>query len=146
MNDPRSSRFREGAAQRDLPVPSDLGYRARRVKRPRRGLTWTAEHIFYPRRTRKNTKRTMCLLPRRTRKARREPCIFYPRRTRKARREDFKENSYYVCTCEPTDVLMSMLSLPDGRCGVVVILLYPFSGIASIVLSSYLASSDIKNI
>jgi len=35
---------------------------------------------------------------------------------------------------------------PGGRCGAVVILLYPFSGIASIVLSSYLASSDIKNI
>ena len=27
MNDPRSSRGREGDAKRDLPPPSDLGYR-----------------------------------------------------------------------------------------------------------------------
>jgi hypothetical protein len=41
---------------------------------------------------------------------------------------------------------MSSLSLPDGA--VVPSLSYciPFSGIASIVLSSYLAGSDIKNI
>ena len=41
---------------------------------------------------------------------------------------------------------MSMLPLPDGA--VVTSLSYciPFSGIASIVLSSYLAGSDIKNI
>ena len=43
-------------------------------------------------------------------------------------------------------IVMDSLSLPGGRCGAVVILLYPFSGIASIVLSSYVASSDINNI
>ena len=53
MNDPRSSNVRGGAAKQATTDVSDLGYRARRVERPRRGLTWIAEHIFYPQRTRK---------------------------------------------------------------------------------------------
>ena len=64
MNDPRSSNGRGGDAKQATTDVSDLGLQDDRVERPRRGLTWTAEHIFYP------------------------------RRTRKARRKDFKENGH----------------------------------------------------
>jgi len=46
MNDPRSSNVRGGAAKQATTDVSDLGYRARRVERPRRGLTWIAGHII----------------------------------------------------------------------------------------------------
>ena len=47
MNDPRSSNGRGGAAKQATTDVSDLGYRARRVERPRRGLTWIAELISF---------------------------------------------------------------------------------------------------
>ena len=82
MNDPRSSRGREGGAQRDLTAPSDLGWQDDRVERPRRGLTWTAEHIFYP------------------------------RRTRKARREDFKENGHVQASAPEWSYGAEVMGLP----------------------------------
>ena len=55
MNNPRSSRWREDEAKRALPPPSDLGWQDGGVERPRRGLTWRAEHISFTK-----TKKTPC--------------------------------------------------------------------------------------
>ena len=87
MNDPRSSNVRGGAAKQATTDVSDLGYRARRVERPRRGLTWIAEYIFYPRRTRK---------------ARREPYVFIHEG-----HEKHEENIL-------RKMVMSRLPLPNG--------------------------------
>ena len=82
MNDPRSSNVRGGAAKQATTDVSDLGYRARRVERPRRGLTWTAEYIFYP------------------------------RRTRKARREYFKENGHVQASAPEWSYGAEVMGLP----------------------------------
>ena len=82
MNDPRSSNVRGGAAKQATTDVSDLGYRARRVERPRRGLTWIAEYIFYP------------------------------LRTRKARREDFKENGHVQASAPEWSYGAEVMGLP----------------------------------
>ena len=98
MNDPRSSRGREGAAKRDLTAPSDLGVRRDEwkdlgeVSRGQQDISFIHEgherhgenHVFF--------------IHEGHEKHGENHVFFYPRRTRKARRElwrkDFKENRH----------------------------------------------------